>query len=411
MSYRLAKRQLRSRVQIKALRPARAYLNPETYMRSNYVARLALLPVLLGIGLASIRAQDLTPFVSGSTGVLGDVEILADTTIPLPPDGVLHYRKLTIGTNITVRFLPNAANTPVYLLATGAVRIDGILLLNGEPGQPNGLGGVAGPGGYEGGNTTPNLQSGRGPGAPKAGVRGVASHATAGAAGAGPIYGDPLLVSLVGGSGGAAISADGALRSGGGGGGAILIASDVSIRLTGQIQARGARGGAGFENSGSGGAVRLVAPLITGTGRILAGNEGSETAGAGRVRVDCLNRSGFLFDTSGGVYSAGANMLARLPITPTLRIVHAAGTDIPVTAQGIVRVVLPNGASANQPIRIQAQGFNSPVPFQVTLYPESGNPVQIDDTIDNTSVNPAVKEIQAVFSPNVPTRVMVWTKP
>jgi hypothetical protein len=45
-----------------------------------------------GILLATpLAAQN---FDNGSTGALGDVVIDADTTVPLPPDGILHYRSL-----------------------------------------------------------------------------------------------------------------------------------------------------------------------------------------------------------------------------------------------------------------------------------------------------------------------------
>lgn len=371
-------------------------------------ATVALVALLAQVCMPT-GAQEATPFKSGSTGELGDVEITTNTNIVLPPDGLLHYKSFTVAPNVTVTFQRNAANTPVYLLATGPVAIKGVIEISGDAGQRFAQGGLGGPGGFDGGNTTPALQAGRGPGAAKVGSRHPSSHGTVGGSGAGPVYGDPLLLTLVGGSGGAAGTFDGANRGGGGGGGAILIASDVSVSVTGNVYARGRRGGEGDVNAGSGGAIRVIAPEVTGLGRLWA-DAHDLTTGYGRVRVDSLNRAGFSFDVR-AVYAAGANMIARLPNPPALRIVHAAGTDIAPTALGVVRVILPNGAAAVQPIRIQATGFKSQVPIRITLYPESGNPIEIDETIDNSTGDATLKEIPATFPINTPTRVMVWTRP
>jgi len=359
----------------------------------------------------TLVAQEAVPFNSGSTGAAGGLNITENTTLDLPPDGVLHCTTVNIAENATLRFNRNAANTPVYLLATGPVTIAGSIELDGANGQDWGQGGIGGPGGFDGGNTTPTLQPGRGPGATRAGLRHPASHATFGdGAGLPATYGDPLLVTLVGGSGGGAGHFDGANRGGGGGGGAILIASSVSIQHSGGIYARGGRGGGTYENQGSGGAIRLVAPSVTGSGRLWVESAERWSRGVGRVRIDSLNRTGFAFDHR-AVYAAGANLIARLPAEPSLRLTHAAGTDIGPATQGVVRVVLPAGAPAEQPVRIQARGFNAPVPIRVTLYPENSAAIELDDVIDNTQGEVAVKQLTASFPVNTPTRVMVWTRP
>lgn len=52
-------------------------------------------------------------FNSGSTGSLGAFAPTINTTIALPPDGVLNYTTVNIPSGVTVTFTPNAANTPV----------------------------------------------------------------------------------------------------------------------------------------------------------------------------------------------------------------------------------------------------------------------------------------------------------
>lgn len=375
----------------------------------NLVCRIAL----SGLCCAALNlvAQEAVPFSSGSTGAAGELNITENTTLDLPPDGVLHCTTVTVAEGATLRFNRNAANTPVFLLATGPVTIAGEINLDGTNGQDWGQGGIGGPGGFDGGNTTPTLQPGRGPGGTRAGLRHPASHATFGdGAGYPGTYGDPLLLTLVGGSGGGAGSFDGANRGGGGGGGAILIASSQSIQHTGAIYARGGRGGGTYENQGSGGAIRLVAPSVAGNGRLWVESQERWARGVGRVRIDSLNRTGFAFDHR-AVYAAGANLIARLPAEPSLRLVHAAGTDIGPATQGVVRVVLPAGAPAEQPVRIQARGFNAAVPIRVTLYPENAAAIELDEVIDNTQGDVAMKELTASFPVNTPTRVMVWTRP
>lgn len=375
----------------------------------NLIHRVAL----SGLCCATLTlvAQEAVPFSSGSTGAAGELNITGTVTLDLPPDGVLHCTTVNIADDAVVTFNRNAANTPVYLLATGPVTIAGDIYLDGGDGQTWGQGGAGGPGGFDGGNTTPTLQPGQGPGATRAGLRHPASHATFGdGAALPPTYGDPLGLTLVGGSGGGAGHFDQANRGGGGGGGAIMIASSQSIHHTGAIYARGGQGGTGIENNGSGGAIRLVAPSVTGNGRLWVESKERWARGVGRVRIDSLNRTGFTFDHR-AVYSAGANMIARLPVEPSLRIVHAAGTDIDPTAEGVVRVILPNGSTAEQPLRIQARGFNAPVPIRVTLYPENAAAIELDDVIDNSQGEVALKELTASFPANTPTRVMVWTRP
>src|SRR2546428_12637891 len=76
--------------------------------------------VLLLLWTLPVPAQ---PFSSGSTGADGALAPTGNTTVPLPPDGVLNFTTVNIPAGVTVTFAKNAANTPVTMLATGDVTI------------------------------------------------------------------------------------------------------------------------------------------------------------------------------------------------------------------------------------------------------------------------------------------------
>src|SRR6185369_8683198 len=123
--------------------------------------------------------------------------------IPLPPDGVMVFDNLNlverppyIGYGLTVRFIRNAANTPVTLLVSGNVNIGTRVTLmlsgdNGVAGSTNdlGKGGLGGPGGFRGGEGAYQLVNfgtlggaGLGPGG---GAGGVSNYYASGHGGGG----------------------------------------------------------------------------------------------------------------------------------------------------------------------------------------------------------------------------------
>src|SRR2546425_240307 len=122
----------------------------------GWLGSAGFLFVLLWVG--PVAAQTYT---SGSTGANDPFPTCTPTPctviIPLPASGVLNYTTVTIPLNVTVKFTPNAANTPVTLLATSDVTIAGTLSVNGNDGALNGSGnppspgGAGGPGGFAGG--------------------------------------------------------------------------------------------------------------------------------------------------------------------------------------------------------------------------------------------------------------------
>jgi len=69
----------------------------------------------------------------------------------MPPNGIFNCTTITVASNVTLTFVPNSLNTPVYLLAQGDIVINGIIDVSGQNGQTNGGYSLAGPGGFEGG--------------------------------------------------------------------------------------------------------------------------------------------------------------------------------------------------------------------------------------------------------------------
>lgn len=282
----------------------------------------------VGLMMALSAAPGRAAVVSGSTGADGALNPTVNTEIQLPPSGVLNYTTVNIPVGVTVKFKKNAANTPVFLLATGDVTIAGRIDITGGDARPtgvygdgvlgdDGVPGAGGPGGYDGGRggredaalraDVIRGGTGMGPGGGPGGMEGSDGCSSSGyykyvgiggghASRAfgyetrwqcpsttittfGNSYGSALLQPLIGGSGGGGgrggTSYPGS--GGGGGGGAILIASSTKVVISGSVDATGGDGGGisgsgigGQGAGGSGGAIRLVAGTITGTGSLLA---------------------------------------------------------------------------------------------------------------------------------------------
>jgi hypothetical protein len=384
------------------------------------VMKLSACLHIFGLVFATVAVSGQN-FTSGSTGADGALNVTGDTTIDLPPNGILNYTTINVAGSRTLRFRRNAANTPVYLLAQGAVTISGRIEISGNSGN-NVVGGTGGPGGYDGGSpASVSVQPGAGYG-PGAGLGGGGSTAVDGAGSGsfgtvgtlglsknkGAVYANALLVPLVGGSGGGGTAGTPG-TGGGGGGGAILVASSTRIEITGSIIAQGGGSGGNAYNGGSGGAVRLVAPVITGGGQIsVTGNGG---AGSGRIRVDAIDRTqmglGF-FDAS--VTSVGSLMLVFPSPLPRLDVIEAAGTAI-AEGSGPVLLQLPFGSSPNRTIKVQARDFNAQVPITLILTPDHGAPATYTAKIDNSGANnPAVASIDVTLPVNEQTTVQIYSK-
>jgi len=348
-------------------------------------------------------------FSSGSNGSLGAFAPAVNTNVTLPPDGILNYTTINIPAGVTVGFIPNSANTPVTMLATGDVTIGGVLTLNGQsggsasalvtfnPGAPPGAGGFRGGQGGSKGVTNNTASNGLGPGGGTAGSHNFNLPTAVGAT-----YGAPStfvsLIPLFGGSGGG--GADGGLASlgnadiaggaGGGGGGAIVIASTTKITVTGQILANGGAGGNFNQftcaaSSGSGGAIRLVAPVVINTGSIQAvgGPLGgcSTNGGPGRIRIEAI-APGQINSTNpaanivtgtnalGPIWTGSVPALINLPTVSITSVGGQAPPPVPTGSYAVPDIILPNTTTNPVPITITATNTPVPTTFTIRLIPQ-----------------------------------------
>lgn len=351
-------------------------------------------------------------FDAPNDGSYGAMNIAANTTLDLPPDGIFRCTTITVGPNATLSFNRNALNTPVYLLATGDVHIQGSISVTGGNNE-GAIAGRGGPGGFDGGfggfgQVAPANQGGdgHGPGygrditSPQNLRGGVYAEATGGNTN---VYGNSLIMPLIGGSGGSGYDGNPG-GGGGGGGGAILIASTTKITLNGTV---GARGGYGPGGGGSGGAVRLIAPVVTGNGAVDV--RASGFAGDGRIRIDCTDRLAYRNLSLYGVSSRGNRMQVYPATTPKLRFVEAAGQVIAEDVGAAVTVTLPAGSPAEQAIKLRALGFTGQVPVRVAVVPEHSASTAYDITLD-ASATPAEAILNVTLIPGEPTRIEAWTK-
>ena len=309
---------------------------------------------------AAASAATAQTFSSGSTGADGALNVTANTTLPLPANGILNFTTVTVQPGVTLTFAKNAANTPVVILATGDVAIVGAI---GVQGGGNNIDNryesrIPGPGGFAGG----------GSGAPGAGPGGGTLGDTFPVCG-GTWSGPLSLVPIVGGSGGC--GGANSPSGGGGGGGAIVIASSTKITVRGGIDARGASWG------GAGGAIRLVANqvemqeysylLATGCWSCYYGPDGN----AGVIRIEAPTGQTLIgLNTSIAPPFVGSvpNSEIVRGDPPLLSIVSVAGQPVPPGAGArwyAADIMLPTTIPDDIPVVVS--GANIPVGTAVTL--------------------------------------------
>jgi len=288
----------------------------------------------------------------GSDGSDGAFRPTVSQTITLPDDGVFNFTTIDVPSGVTVRFRTNALNTPVFLLATGAVSIAGTIDVSAggvsladlsnpalgyirpattETGGPGG--GHGGIGGI--GDTTcvasatqvcRDATAGTGPSGglpgPTPTHSGLKVYGVSGGGGGMATAGEeadrywigapgspavPLPESFSGGSAGGGgsgwyffgVQLGGG--AGGGGGGALQIATPGTITVAGSLLALGANGGWAFANSG-------------GFGGPGGGGSGGNVALIGGTAVELLSTA--RVDTAGGF--GGGLSTQRYPDDPRL---------------------------------------------------------------------------------------------
>lgn len=354
--------------------------------------------VSIGLSLAltplTVCAQS---FSSGSTGADGALD-LSSVSCPLsafgcqiqvPESGVFNFTTVNIPVGKTLSFIPNLRNTPVIILAQGAVTIGGKIELSGGLDYAHQLGSTSapGPGGFAGGASLG--QNGFGPGGGNIGD----PH--------GKWVGPVSLVPVIGGSGGRTDLAGGS--QGGGAGGALVIASSSSITLTatGIIDAQG-RAGHSSGNTfggGSGGAIRLVANSVNVAGTLTAYGSSNFIGGhAGVIRLEAPAGSLSFIGTANPLPIISTTINPQIMIgstTPSLAITSIGGFPVGYTAgrPDVVDLILPNQLA--DPINVVVQAHNIPVGTTVNLNisgPSSGSvtPGTLSGTTASSSASIAV---------------------
>ena len=397
---------------------------------TNSVRLLPRLTAGLLLSLAgTVPALGQAAFDSGSDGSYGDLIVTNNTVLQPPANGIFNCRSIYVTNGVRLDFEHNAANTPIFLLSKGDVNINGEIHLDGSQGNGS-IGGLGGPGGFSGGQPGFGIippGAGQGPGGGLGGVN-SGGNETNGAGGGGYIlrstwgastnqglpYGTPVLIPLVGGSGGGGtIGLNGEPGAGGGGGGgAILIASNTQL-IFGNGGFVTAYGGArnSSPNGGSGGAIRFVAPKIIGIVRGYVNAE-SDVASPGRVRIDTADASQMGTDIRPAyTASLGSFLVTGLSTNlPRLSIVQVAGTSIPAGQTDPVSILLASGTSPSQTVTVHAQNFGAKVPINVVLSPSNGDPVVFAADIDNSVNNPASATVNVTIPINQPVTLNVWTR-
>jgi hypothetical protein len=123
--------------------------------------------VVLVLGYAKAQVN------SGSNGSDGALDLSATNgTIYIDmhdhPNGIYQYTYVNIPNSVTLRFIPNANNSPIYWLVQSNVFIVGGIVVDATGGT-SGTGGFGGVGGSRGGNPGSMPTDGEGPGGGGAG--------------------------------------------------------------------------------------------------------------------------------------------------------------------------------------------------------------------------------------------------
>lgn len=367
-------------------------------MRRNTLRRLLIISGLLLTG--SMRGY--SQFNSGSTGADGALD-LATMNCPsptgacyvqLPESGILNYTTINIPSGKTLRFKLNSRNTPAYLLAQGAITINGTIDVS-----PTTWGSCPsqgpeeyGPGGFRGGQ--PGMP-GFGPGAGQS----PNEH--------GRWIGPLSLVPLVGGSGGTGTAAVPNVSGGwvgGNGGGAILIASSTSITGNGgQIYATGDAHWACYTGPastwGSGGAIRMVSPSIVFSGAVNACSSWSSWRSCGVIRLEATSLT-FTGSSDPMAVSAPINPVTISGAIPVLAISSVGGYTVPSYAGAhfdLIDLLLPN--QIPDPVNVVVSAQNIPTGTQVQVGFVSGSPngtstpCNLTGSFDNSSCTATISNL------------------
>ena len=355
------------------------------------------------------------------------MDITSSTSLQLPPDGIFNCTTITVAQGATLTFSNNSLNTPVYLLATGDVNINGTIDVSGQNGVGN-ISGLGGPGGFAGGYSG-SMMAGQSAGGDGLGPGGGKANVTSGVYGSALIfsgyqsiynntntYGNSLLIPLVGGSGGG--GSDGTSGPGsGGGGGAVLIASNTKITVNGAVNSYGGGAAVVTAPSGSGGAIRLLAPIVTGSGNIATHGGGWVPFGNyftslayGRIRIDCTDNQAYLTLHLITPATRGSRMVVFPTNAPALDVIAVGGQPITQGTNSAVIIELAIGASTNQTVLVQGRNFTNDVPISVVVTPQHGPSASFDAVILQSSGNPPSANVPVIIPTGSVCQIHVWTR-
>ena len=355
-------------------------------------------PKLGSLLLLSLLTAPAWAFNSGSTGADGAFAPTTSTSIVLPANGILNFTTLNVPSGVTVKFVPNTANTPAFILVQGDAVIDGTIDISGVDGETLS---TPPPGGFAGGLPLSNVGgSGQGPGGSAGGInsngRGgnggsygtLGSRGTFNIASLGLVYGSSSIQPLLGGSGGGAVGFTSSQpgNRGGSGGGALLLAVSGTLTLNGAILVKGGNGAPSIVNAspgaggGSGGAVRLIASTLAGSGTVdinggagaLGGsirNGGAGGSGRARLEADAFNFTGSVTPNLVVTSTPRPVFAANLP---TVRITTVGGSVVPASPTGENDVILPSSIINPVTVEFAATGVPLGSTIELTVTPGVG---------------------------------------
>jgi hypothetical protein len=342
--------------------------NDATQWRAGRLSSIIFCVTMLVAGLPARGRAQVNSGSNGSDGAFNPTATNTVINMADHPTGIYQYTSVNIPAYVTVTFIPNANNTPVYWLVQSGVTINGTVNGSGQS-SINSQGALGGPAGYRGGNGANGnspATSGQGPGGGPIG--------SANASNGSYTYGNTYLIPLLGGSGGGGATFP---SGGGGGGGAILIAASTSIVVNGSIFSNG--GGTvwvqynGNGGSGSGGAIRLVASQLSGNGQITANG-----GGQGRIRFDTYDN-----EFSGGVYGqfTSGSQFTIIPTAgqlPQLTVTSVGGVPVSTSPTGVLSTpdaVISAQQSSPMPVVVNCANLPLGTAITVTIKPMTGSSV------------------------------------
>lgn len=309
---------------------------------------------------------------------------------------VFKYTSVNVAAGTTVTFTNHPSGAPVVWLVSGNVMLGGsaYVSLSGagaNTGNAADTPALPGPGGFRGG-AAGSAYTPRGPGFGPGGSNTYPSYGTGGGGTPGPEYGNPQILPLIGGSGGAGVLQS---QSGGAGGGAILIAASgtVDIKAWARVEAQG--GVASL--SGSGGAIRIIADTYLAATANSCYAPGGSYAGDGRIRIEANTVTMPATTPAASVAPPAATPVIFPPNQPKLVVATIDGKPVSNDPQGAFVPTNPTlvNIAKTTATRVTVNATNVPATWTVTVRSAPKNGDEVIATATKVSGNDASSVWQA----------------